>query len=179
MGDTSPADRFEALYRAHSGAVLAYCRRRDASGAEDALAETFLVAWRRLNDVPRQELPWLLGVARRVVANARRADARRDALHERAGSHGLNAGRSVGTESPVMEALGRMAEPDREVLLLHAWEGLSAAETAAVLGCSPVASRLRLYRARRRLERVLDEIGAETASAPPRSPVVKTQGASE
>jgi RNA polymerase sigma-70 factor, ECF subfamily len=179
LDDISPTDRFEALYRAHAGAVLAYCRRRDASGAEDALAETFLVAWRRLDDVPRHELPWLLGVARRVVANAKRADVRRDALRERAGLHALDAGHSVGMESPVIEALGRLTDSDREVLLLHAWDGLSAVEAAVVLDCSPVACRLRLYRARRRLERVLDEIGSEAASAPTRSTAVKTQGASE
>lgn len=179
MGDVSPEDRFEALYRAHAGAVLAYCRRRNPSAAEDALAETFLVAWRRLDAVPNQELPWLLAVAHRVLANARRADARRAALNERAGSQREAVDALTAPPGPVVEALQRLAERDREVLRLHAWEGLSAVEAAEVLGCSAVAFRLRLHRARRRLERSLAEVAAEEArtSEPPR--VAGVQGASK
>jgi RNA polymerase sigma-70 factor (ECF subfamily) len=72
-----PRVRFEELYRTHAGAVLAFAHRRAAEDvAEDVLSEVFLVAWRRLEDVPEQPLPWLLGVARRVLANRRRAESR-------------------------------------------------------------------------------------------------------
>ena len=65
---------FERLYRANYDRVLAYgLRRTDPERARDATAETFVVAWRRLADVPPDPLPWLLGVARRVLANERRA----------------------------------------------------------------------------------------------------------
>jgi RNA polymerase sigma-70 factor, ECF subfamily len=76
----------EALYHAHAAAVHAYAQRRmdDPSAAEDVLAETFLVAWRRLDRVPTADpLPWLYATARHVVANHRRGDARRSALHAR------------------------------------------------------------------------------------------------
>ena len=78
---------FERLFRAHLPAVRAYARRRiDATTAEDVVAETFVVCWRRLDDVPDDPLPWLLGVARRCLANRRRSDDRRSALAERAGA---------------------------------------------------------------------------------------------
>jgi RNA polymerase sigma-70 factor (ECF subfamily) len=51
--------------------------------AKDVAAETFLIAWRRLEDVPREPAPWLLGVARKVIAGQLRTDARRDALAAR------------------------------------------------------------------------------------------------
>src|SRR5947209_42011 len=77
-------ERFEGLYVAHAGRVGAYVRRRAASStADDVIADTFLVAWRRLDDVPDRALPWLLGVARRLLANERRRDGRAAALHER------------------------------------------------------------------------------------------------
>jgi RNA polymerase sigma-70 factor (ECF subfamily) len=71
---------FEALFRAHAGRVRSYVARRVAEGRDDAVAETFTVAWRRLEDVPEDALPWLLGVARRVLANQGRAAQRRVAL---------------------------------------------------------------------------------------------------
>jgi RNA polymerase sigma-70 factor (ECF subfamily) len=77
------ASRFEALYREHYAAVLAYARRRIPGRADDVVSETFLVAWRRLDDVPSDGLPWLYGVARRVVADVRRSAGRQQALAER------------------------------------------------------------------------------------------------
>jgi DNA-directed RNA polymerase specialized sigma24 family protein len=79
--------RFEAAYAAHRGPVLGYVLRRTASpdDAADVLAETFLTAWRRLEDMPRepQSRLWLYGVARRVLANHYRGERRRSALADR------------------------------------------------------------------------------------------------
>ena len=75
---------FEQLFNAHYWAVRGYVLRRSPSGAaEDVVAETFLVAWRRLDDIGEDPLPWLLGVARRVMANQHRAERRRGALATR------------------------------------------------------------------------------------------------
>lgn len=135
--------RFEQLFDAHYGAVSGYAHRRAASGdAEDAVGETFLVAWRRIDEVPVDAKPWLLGVARRVLANQRRAGARRAALTERVAQD--STGRDELERSPILAALGRLSEGDREVLLLAAWDGLAPAEAAAVLGCSPTAAKVRL-----------------------------------
>ncbi len=154
---------FERLYREFGPDVLAFCRRRvDAEVADDVTAETFLVAWRRLSDVPRSPRGWLLGIARLTLANQWRGVRRRDALVER-----MRFERSTediaADASQVIEALSWLSELDQEALLLSAWDGLSSREAAQVLGCTPVAFRLRLHRARRRLERVL---AADTPARP-------------
>jgi RNA polymerase sigma-70 factor (ECF subfamily) len=74
--EQSAERRFQEFYRAHEAAVLAYARRRAPAIAEDVVAETFLVCWRRLDDVPANALPWLYAVARNVLANERRKQAR-------------------------------------------------------------------------------------------------------
>jgi RNA polymerase sigma factor (sigma-70 family) len=148
--------RFEQLYQAHYRPVLGYVLRRAANpdDAADALAETFLTAWRRLDDVPSdpETRPWLLGVARRVLANQGRAQRRRTALGERLRSE-LSTGSlrepSAGL-SDVAAAFRGLAEADREILALAGWEGLDPGQIAVVLGCSRNAARIRLHRARRR-----------------------------
>lgn len=81
---TAGDDRFEALYARHFGDVLAYTLRRAPRAlAQDATAETFLVVWRRLDDVPDNPLPWLLAVARKSLANQRRSAHRQHVLIER------------------------------------------------------------------------------------------------
>ena len=89
------ADAFEAIYAAHHRRVLTYCARRASRpDAWDASAEMFAVAWRRIDDVPRDEgaFPWLLAVAYRVISNQRRAKQRRDRLNDRAAGLGINSG---------------------------------------------------------------------------------------
>lgn len=146
---------FERLYREFGPDVLAYCRRRvPREVADDVTAETFLVVWRRLSEVPRSPRGWLLGIARLTLANQRRSVRRRDALIERVGWE-RRAQSDAGDLRPLLEALGCLSELDQEALLLSAWEGLDSREAAQVLGCTPVAFRLRLHRARRRFEQVL------------------------
>ena len=119
------------------------------------MAETFLVAWRRLDDVPEPALPWLFGVARRTLANSRRSSRRRDILAERLRID-LGDVPVVPVERGLLDALQTLSVGDRELLLLTAWEGLSTGEAAAALGCSAVACRIRLHRARKRLAAALD-----------------------
>ena len=160
-------ERFEALYGAHAGEVRTYLRRRgaDAVAADDLVSDVFLVAWRRLEDVPADPLPWLLGVARRVLANNRRGDARRTALRSRLTGERLASEQDHASapqhESPVMHALQSLSERDREVLLLVAWDGLERGRAAAALGIGAGAFAMRLHRARRRLERALAAADAQ------------------
>lgn len=148
---------FDVFYRAYAGDVKAYClRRADATLAEDALAETFEIAWRRWNDIPSQPKAWLFGVARRVLANRRRAETRQQALVDRIAAQ-PRVEEAAEEGPPVLEALRRLPPLDQEALRLAAWEELSSREAAQVLGCSPVAFRIRLLRARRRLARALSE----------------------
>jgi RNA polymerase sigma-70 factor, ECF subfamily len=159
VGIVDPQVRFEALYAAHNAAVRTYVRRRvDSQDADDVVADVFVVAWRRLRDVPEDPLPWLLGVARRVMANRWRGAARQAALRDRMISErsGRTPRASVTPESQdVLLALSAMREKDREALLLVAWEGLKPAQAAEVLGVSANTFSARLSRARRRFERAL------------------------
>lgn len=161
---TAEHDAFERLWDAHHPSVLAYTRRRlPEHDAWDAASDTFLVAWRRRCEMPAgpATLPWLYGVARRVVADTRRSEARRGRLAERVASEAATATPPTVMTEPVglVAALGKLSEADREALLLSAWEGLSNAEAAAAMSVSQVAFRVRLHRARRRLARLLDRQG--------------------
>ncbi len=157
MGNTGSGEReeFRAIFEAHYDAVRAYARRRCArpEDAEDVVSETFTVAWRRLRDVPPgSELPWLYGVARRVLANQRRSERRLAGLMQRLrGQPADVATPSPGNASYVVEAMAQLKAEDQEVLRLAAWEDLGAAEIARVLGCSANAASIRLHRARKRL----------------------------
>lgn len=151
-------ERFEELFGAHFRAVSAYALRRATPGdVDDAVAETFLIAWRRLDEVPMEPKPWLLGVARRVLANQRRAAGRRAALMERV-AHEPQHQPELLRRTPVLQALGRLSESDRELLLLFAWDGLSTDEAATTLDCSRTAAKVRLHRARRRLRAQLQRL---------------------
>ena len=150
-------DRFERLFRESYPLVRAYALRRAApDAAQDVVADTFLVAWRRLEDVPEDPLPWLYGTARRVLANQRRSAARGVALEQRlsgaagAGSRG-DLGDSVADAELVREALGLLSDHSREALMLTAWEGLDGARAARAAGCSKATFAVRLHRARGQL----------------------------
>ena len=166
MSGVERRDRFARLFDQHYRAVSAYALRRTLAGeADDVVAETFLVAWRRLDEVPAEAKPWLFAVARKVLANQRRAAGRRTALTTRI-ADGATAAVDGPTGTPLLRALATLSETDCEVLLLTAWEGLSTDETARVLGCSRTAAKVRLHRARRRLRRALDEADAWPVVAP-------------
>jgi RNA polymerase sigma factor (sigma-70 family) len=159
----SPEARFHTLFIRHYPAVFGYAARRvGRDEAADVAADVFTVAWRRLNRVPAepQALPWLYGVARRVVANQERAANRRLRLEARAAAYADSTAPGPESLDPDVEvALSRLSPSDREVLRLAAWEELQPAEIAAVLGCSANAAAVRLHRARQRLAEQLPRGG--------------------
>jgi RNA polymerase sigma-70 factor (ECF subfamily) len=145
--------RFEATFEAHSRRVLAYALRRvrNEADAEDAVAETFAVAWRRLDKLPDGDpLPWLLAVARRVIANQRRATDRRTRLFDRLRRQPTPTPGPFRADSAALVALERLAPDDQELLRLLAWDELTHQQAGAVLGISPNAVAIRLHRARKR-----------------------------
>ena len=162
---TNPAaaDRLSALFEAHSRRVYAYAARHtDPETAKDVVAEVFLAAWRRVDDVPEPALPWLLVAARNVVSNSRRTSLRQRRLAVVvAGSVAGLAALMPGADETAVErshmlaALDALNDTEREALLLTAWDGLSAKDAAAVAGCSTRAFEVRLSRARAHLDRVL------------------------
>lgn len=139
-------------------------RAASASDAQDAVAEVFLTAWRRLDELPDGDAArvWLYATARRVIANQRRSTRRRFALQERLAQESASAPQetSDGELTVVHEALRRLGPRDREVLLLAEWEGLSPTQIAGVMGCLTVTARGRLHRARRRFRAVFEELTA-------------------
>jgi RNA polymerase sigma factor (sigma-70 family) len=158
------SEQFSELYRTQYDAILRYAwRRTDPETARDVVAETFLVAWRRLDAVPPdqgQARPWLYGVARRVLANTERAQRRAERVtgrlgHQRRADHAPDTAAGVAERATLEQALASLTTSDQEALRLIGWEELDLAEAALAMGCSRSAMAVRLYRARRRLERAL------------------------
>jgi RNA polymerase sigma-70 factor (ECF subfamily) len=153
--------RFEALYAEHGDAVLRYARRRTTrAAADDVVAETFAVAWRRRGQLPdgNDARLWLFGVARHVVANHRRGETRRRRLHLRLVSQ--RADEAVEPSEPsagLREAFAALSEAEREVMIMRHWDGLAVHEIATLLECTPNAVSLRLHKAKQRLAEVLAE----------------------
>lgn len=159
-------DALRRLYERHQATVLAYLlRRAQPEEAEDLVAETFLVAWRRLDDLPAHEAGWLCGIARNLLLNERRARRRRDDLVRRAGSLAHPSPETpeeivLARDPDVAEALARLSASDREALTLAVWDGLSGAEAAAALGCTRAVYNVRLLRARRRFGKLVRALSA-------------------
>ena len=152
--------RFERVFDSNYARVFSFAIRRtqDRALAEVIVAETFLIAWRRLGELPAEPLPWLFGTARRVLANHVRYTKRRSRHGDTIPLEYLEVGDPV--SSPADQVADRQAfitafaairAEDREVLALVGWDGLSSREAAEVLGCTTTAFSLRLHRARRRL----------------------------
>ncbi len=163
------AERFEALYRQHFRGVLGYALARlEPERAKDAAAETFLVAWRRIGEIPAEPAGWLFGVARKVVAQQIRAASRRDALATRLAAfgyrergHPADPADEVAQRESALPALVRLGERDREILTLLAWHGLTGDQAADALGLTRLNFAVRLHRARRRLASGLAAADAE------------------
>ncbi|MEE2041327.1 sigma-70 family RNA polymerase sigma factor [Nocardiopsis sp. CT-R113] len=172
--DGDPAKgQFTRFFERHYDDVYRYAARRlGPDHADDVAAETFSVAWRRFDRLPKDHpLPWLYGVARNVVrARSRRGGLRAEVLSSfEEGAARVPAEpdttRRVEERDEALRALGRLSGKDRELVMLLAWEGLELAEAARVLGCTTATARVRLFRARRRIEGFLDP-----------SPPVRAQG---
>jgi RNA polymerase sigma-70 factor (ECF subfamily) len=145
-------ERSEQIYAEHVDAVRAYVRRRaPESLVEDVVADVFVVALRRIDEVPRNALPWLYGVARKTLANERRRQSRVAPVAPEVSYEPEPVG-----DSQLAAAFAALSDADREILRLVAWEGLALRRAARVLECSPVAARVRYHRAKARLRARLD-----------------------
>jgi RNA polymerase sigma factor (sigma-70 family) len=179
-GQMDDSARFRELFEAAFGAVRRYVHHRGVTGgaADDIVAETFLVAWRRLDDVPEDDpVPWLLAVARNVWLNQRRMDRRRQAFVRRLPPPAAVPPPAEPTDpsdwAAVRAALARLADDDREILCLVAWDGLTSAQAAKVLGCSAGAARVRLHRARQRLAAELGKRFESSGQEPDETPPIR------
>ncbi|GAA3252367.1 RNA polymerase sigma factor [Nonomuraea helvata] len=156
-----PEERFTELYDRHYRSVLGYALlRAERDTAEDVSSETFLVAWRRLDQLPEPPLPWLLGVARNMLAKQRDSHHRRQALVDRiAALSGDQVGGDVAEHvidrETALAALSGLPEQDVEAMVFATWYGLPPEQAAAVMGCSVRTYNVRLHRARKRLNQAL------------------------
>lgn len=153
--------KLHAAFEQHFEAISRYCHRRlPTADANDATAQVFVVAWRRVEDMPDgdETLPWLYGIARNHVRTARRSAQRLTNL--RAKLNGQARVMDPGPEAVIvrndeqnqlLRALATLKAEDREILYLRSYEQLSSSEMAAVLGCSAEAAKKRSTRALQRL----------------------------
>jgi len=160
----------------HASAVARYAARRvPIDDVHDVLSETFLTAWRKLDAVPEDAVPWLFATARRHIANRNRSTRRRKALSDRLTTvHAFGEAQQPDAEpseidEAIVDAICRLPAGEREALMLVAWDGLDPKRAAVAAGCSGPALRVRLHRARSRLKRELTSI-SETV---PRTPLPK------
>jgi RNA polymerase sigma factor (sigma-70 family) len=167
----SDEDRFRDLHSATYPDLLRFVQRRLAADeAEDVVSAVFLVAWRRFADIPDDARPWLFEVARHTMSNHARAAGRRHSLDvrmvldHRPEQHDDSA--TVILRADLGRAWRTLPEPDREVLALVAFDGLTAEQAARVLGCGRSTFAMRLARARRRMRRAMEE-GHGGTPAPP------------
>jgi RNA polymerase sigma-70 factor (ECF subfamily) len=184
--DRANEGAFRDLYDRHHRRVLAYLlRRADREVAFDAAEDVFLVAWRRLPEIPPGDraLPWLYGVARRVLSNHRRSAARFARLTRRVAAHVPDPPAGPDTEAighmeaeAMLAALATLPERDQEVLRLTYWEELPHAEIAPIIGCSTEAVHVRRYRAERRLANALARAGHKPGGRPAVLPETKEEG---
>jgi RNA polymerase sigma-70 factor, ECF subfamily len=165
MSGEARRERFEALVPELIDPLRRFlARRADPATADDVLAETLLVCWRRLDELPEEPLPWAYGVARNCLANATRGVRRQERLAARIAvvdpPAATTAGPGEGDDPDLAEAIGALREEDAELLRLWAWEQLTPAEIAAVLDVTPNAVSIRLHRAREKLQEELRKTGA-------------------
>lgn len=168
--------RFADLYETYFRHVYAYCHRRTGPDrADDAVAEVFLAAWRKIDKVPEgpADLPWLYGVAYGVVRNLWRGARRKGRLEQKLQALGIDPVAPAETlvvlreeTRQILLALSRLSEKEQEILKLSVWEDLPHSDIALTLGISPEAVRQRLSRARKSLTREYDRLEKRANTAP-------------
>ena len=179
--------RFRAVFESTYPTLARYARHRglSASDADDLVAGAYEVAWRRFDVVPTGDgaLPWLVAVARNLLRNRRRKLFRERAVMERLGPpHEDEFELPPVSWQDIRRALDRLSDEDRELILLVAWDDLSPAQAATVLGLTPGAARTRLHRARGRMAQLLDiapDVKRPAASGQKRSETPPTVGLSD
>lgn len=164
----SGEERFAELYTRHVQSVYAYCRRRaDYDHVDDLVADTFLTAWRKIDQVPKGELAlaWLYGVAYRALLHHWRSSSRRRRLADKVSrlvpdytpdSDHLFVQREDARQ--VLNAASQLKPIDQEILRLALWEELDHAQVAVVLDLAPGAVRQRLSRALKNLTREFNRL---------------------
>ena len=156
---------FRAVADEATPAIGAYIRRRiyplSHSDADDLIEEVLIIAWRRLDDIPPgAAVPWLIGVARNVLRNAHRKYRRGQVVtsHLASPHHDSSAEDNVIADEGVRAGLAMLSDDDREIVLLHAWDGRSSEEIGVIFGITSNAAAVRLSRAQDRFRKNFTDI---------------------
>lgn len=160
------AENFTALYDRNAHDLLAYLVRRAPSSEEaaDCLAETFLIAWRKHDEIPsndEQARPWLFGIARNVLRRQLELGHKRTRIADALAAEMRDARKTLPADDPGTVALGQLSPIDREIIEMLAWDQLAPREIAAILDLSPNVVRIRAHRARLKLREHLREAAPE------------------
>jgi|SRR6516225_3815605 RNA polymerase sigma-70 factor (ECF subfamily) len=174
---SSARPRFEQLYEDHFQAIYAFVLRRcHSQDVGDIVADVFAVAWRRMAEVPEppEDKLWLYGVARRVLSQNERASLRRLSLVTRIAQFHQPSVDSSAHDHPdpaarLRELISQLKELDQEIVRLRAWDGLSHAEIAELLGCSINKVTIRWHRAIKRLRKAMEAAPSAGLDGRPRS----------
>jgi RNA polymerase sigma-70 factor (ECF subfamily) len=153
-GSVTDDAAFEELYNATNDDLLRYFLRRvqQPADAADLLADVFVVAWRHREQAHDDARLWLFGVARKVLAGYRRGKHAQNALADRLRQQVVEQYEPSLDDLHVRELLARLSRSDRELIELVLYDQLTAAELATVLDKNPGTVRVRLHRARQRLQ---------------------------
>ncbi|MEU7893771.1 RNA polymerase sigma factor [Nonomuraea sp. NPDC049152] len=163
---TDERERFTTIYDECRQRVWAYVvARAGRQVADEVVSETFAIAWRKLDQLPGNALPYLLGIARNVLRDNIRDEIKREGLnHELREWVSGDVADQVAERLGVLKAMARLTQDERELLVLVAWQGLSTRDAAKVVGCSVPAFKVRLHRARKRLQREMEQPTAPAMS---------------
>ncbi len=163
---------FRDLYRSHYKDLLAYsCRRTNHTAAEDIVADTFLITWKKRVEIPEgNERLWLFGVARNLILNNTRASQRKKALLQKLRcqprfdqtTSEITSNMDDQSSSELLAALNQLPPFEKELLMLICWEGLSYDEISEILYQTPNALRIRAHRARKLLAKQLEKSKGRT-----------------
>ena len=161
----STEDEFRSLAEQCIPIITDYARRRlrplSPNAVDDIVSRVLETMWRRRADIPEEAtIPWVIGVTRRVLANAHRGQKRQRALLARQRSSGVTeaAEDSFIADETVRHALNQLNESDREILILHYWDGVGIPDLAVILSITVNAAAVRLTRARQRFESAYRQI---------------------
>lgn len=169
--DSRREETFSELYRRTRVDVLAFLLRRcpSAEDAADCLAETYLVAWQKREQMPTgaETRPWLFGVARNIM---RRGNELRDRAAAATGALAAELERSgavapapgLPEPDPVMAAIRNLPQLEREIITMLIWDDLAPREVAVVLGLTPNLVRVRAHRARAKLKAALRDYRSDS-----------------
>jgi RNA polymerase sigma factor (sigma-70 family) len=163
-GSAADAARFAALYAETNADVLAFLLRRcpTPEDAADCLAETYLVAWEKRNQLPAgvQARPWLFGVARNVMRRGHERHRRLATITQSLAQElqsAASARPALAPDAPgsIAAALAELSAVDQEIITMISWDGLTPRQIGQVLGISANVVRVRAHRARARLRSLL------------------------